>query len=724
MADKEKGSKGVSRRKFLVRGGLGTVGVLAIGTYIFRNSIRRELLGIANTLELPYTDNTDKPMVWFEVTSQNNILLHSPKVEMGQGTFTGIAQMAADELSISMSQIKVIHAASSIGNIDSFATGGSTSISGLWQPLRELAAMLREMLLVEASRKMDVSIKQLTIEDGVISGNGKSLTYAQITEGVDEWKVPEKPVLKNLNEYKYVGKPIARVDLAAKVYGDPIFGMDAQMPDMLYGAVVRPNKIGATFVSADTMAAESMPGVVKIIVEDDFVGVVANSMIEAENAKDAIKVTWKGVENINTDTIVKMMTVGNGNSTIIQKNGKAIAKEKDINTIEFRTPIGAHAQIEPNGVVASVNGENVTIKISTQVIGVTRTEVAKRLGLKAENVNIIPTYLGGGFGRRLHTPHAAQAAVMSKVVGKPVKYFFTRKEEFQNDMFRPPTHHIVRGNLNADGLLEGLEHEFVSGDVGNNSALIPGFLPPIIGADIGAIRGGFIQYTKVPNFRSIYWHVDLPFATSWWRSLGLLANTFAMESFIDEMALKANKNAVDFRIQQIGDDAIGVRLKNVIKAASEKANYSEEITNGRAMGFAASIDAGTPCAQVVEVSIVDNEIIVHKVTVSLDPGLAVNPDQIRAQCEGCVIMGMSAVLYEQMYVENSELQPTIYGPYQMALMKNAPKEIDVVLLQGKDTPGAVGEPPLGPIGAAIANAVRRLTGERLTELPLKLARTI
>lgn len=724
MDDKGKTSKGVSRRKFLVKGGLGTVGVLAIGTYIFRNSIRREILGTFNSLELPYTDNTDKPMIWFEVTSQNNILLYSPKVEMGQGTFTGIAQMAADELSISMNQIQVVHAASSTGNVDSFATGGSTSISGLWQPLRELAAMLREMLLAEASRKMDVSIKQLTIEDGVISGNGKSLTYAQTTEGVDEWEVPEKPLLKDLKEYKFVGKPIARVDLAAKVYGDPIFGMDAHMPDMLYGAVVRPNKIGSIFVSAETKAAENMPGVVKIIVEEDFVGVVANTMLEADNAKEAIIVTWDSLEDINTEVIVKMMTVGNGKSTIIQKNGDAINNEKVISTIEFRTPIGAHAQIEPNGVVAFVDEDSATIKISTQVVGITRKEVAKRLGLDIEKVNVIPTYLGGGFGRRLHTPHAVQAAVMSKAVGKPVKYFFTRKEEFQHDMFRPPTHHVIKGNLGTDGLLEGLEHDFVSGDVGNNSALIPGFLPPIIGADIGAIRGGFIQYTKVPNYRAVYWHVDLPFATSWWRSLGLLANTFAMESFIDEMALKANKNAVDFRIQQIGDDAIGVRLKNVIKAAAEKANYSEEIVDGRAMGFAASIDANTPCAQVAEVSIVDNEIVVHKVTVSLDPGLAVNPDQIRAQCEGCVIMGMSAVLYEQMYVENGELMPTIYGPYQMALMKNAPKEIDVVLLQGKDTPGAVGEPPLGPIGAAIANAVRRLTGERLTELPLKIPKAV
>ena len=724
MSDNKSDSKKVSRRKFLVRGSLCTIGVVAIGTYIFRNSIRREILGKLNSLDLPYTDNTDQPMVWFEVTTENIIILHSPKVEMGQGTFTGIAQMAADELSVSMNQIQVVHAASSTGNIDSFATGGSTSIAGLWQPLRELAAMLREMLLNEAALKMNIGIEELTIEDGVVFGNQKSMSYAQVAEGVENWEVPEKPVLKNLKEYKYIGKPIARVDLDAKVFGDPIFGMDAQMPDILYGAVVRSTKIGAKFVSADISTAKHMPGVVKVIVEEDFVGVVANSMIEAENAKDAITVTWKGVEDLNTDAIVKMMTVGNGNSTIIQKNGNAIDKEKDINSLEFRTPIGAHAQIEPNGVVASVNGDNAVIKISTQVIGLTRKEVASRLGLDVEKVNVIPTYLGGGFGRRLHTPHAVQAAVMSKAVGKPVKYFLSRKEEFQHDMFRPPTHHVIKGTLNKEGYLDSLEHEFVSGDVGNHSALIPNFLPPIIGADIGAIRGGYIQYTGIPNFRSVYWHVDLPFATSWWRSLGLLANTFAIESFIDEMALKTNKNAVDFRLAQIGDDAIGVRLKNVINAAAEKAGYSEEIIDGRAMGFAASIDANTPCAQVAEVSIVDNEIVVHKVTVSLDAGLAINPDQIRAQCEGCVIMGMSAVLYEQMYVENGELQPTIYGPYKMALMKNAPKEIDVVLLQGKDTPGAVGEPPLGPIGAAIANAVRRLTGERLTELPLKLSKTM
>lgn len=722
MASKRSDSKKVSRRKFLVKGGLGTIGVVAIGAYLFRSPIRRQILGVVNSLEAPYLDNIDQPMIWFEVTSDNNILLHSPKMEMGQGTFTGIAQMAAEELSVSMNQIQVVHAASSTGNVDSFATGGSTSISGLWKPLRELSAMLRVMLLKQAALKMNVDVDQLSVEDGLISGNGKTLTYAQAAAGVENWEVPDVPALKDAKDYKYIGQPVARVDLDAKVYGDPIFGMDAEMPDMLYGAVVRPFKIGSTFISADTKAAENMPGVVKIVVENDFVGVVANSMLEAEKAKDAIIVTWNSYDNLNTEAIVKMMTVGNGKSSVIQKNGDSFNDQDKVEILEFRSPIGAHAQIEPNGVVAFVDGDSATIKISTQVVSITRKEVAKRLDLDVENVNVIPTYLGGGFGRRLHTPHAVQAAILSKAVGKPVKYFFSRKEEFQHDMFRPPTHHVIKGKLNAEGYLDGLEHQFVSGDVAADSALVPNALTNFLGADVGAIRGGFIQYTAIPNFKAECWHVELPFATSWWRSLGLLANTFAMESFMDEMALKANKNAVDFRLNQIAAEPIDIRLKNVIKAAAEKANYSEEVKDGRAMGFAASIDANTPCAQVAEVSIVNNEIVVHKVTVAMDPGLAVNPDQIRAQCEGCIIMGMSAVLYEQMFVEDGELTPTIYGPYQMALMKNAPKEIDVVLLQGKDTPGAVGEPPLGPIGAAIANAVRRLTGERLTEMPLKLSK--
>ena len=232
------------------------------------------------------------------------------------------------------------------------------------------------------------------------------------------------------------------------------------------------------------------------------------------------------------------------------------------------------------------------------------------------------------------------------------------------------------------------------------------------------------MYDDIPNHRSVQWHSTLPFATSWWRSLGLLANTFAIECFIDELALKAQKNPVDFRLGRLSQDETSQRIAKVIEKAASAAGYRDQRQGNRAMGFAASIDAGSPCAHVAEVSTEGNAIKVHKVTCAFDCGLAVNPDQVKAQCEGCVIMGMSAALHENMTLLDGKLHPTGYGPYDMALMRHAPKEIDVHLIQGVDRPMAVGEPPLGPIAAAIGNAVRRLTGQRLTSLPMKLTAAV
>ncbi len=716
-------NKGFSRRKFLVRSSIG-VGVLLGAGFLSKNLVRRYLAGFVNSAEIPY-NNSAGPNVWFEITADNQIILHSPKVEMGQGTFTGLAQMAADELEVKIEDIKVVHAATSTGNIDPQSTGGSTSISGLWQPLRELAATMREMLKAEAAKLLETDSSSLTVANGIVSGGGQSLSYGEIVQQVQEWTVPDTPALKELKDYKYIGKPIARIDLRDKIVGAPMFGMDATMPDMLYGAIVRPDKIGARYVDADTSAAESMPGVVQIVREKDFVGVVATSLMEAERAKRAIKVTWKTEKNWQTEDIEAMIRVGQGTPIEIQKKGNAkrilAAGSEGVITAEYASPIGAHAQLEPNGAVAHVESDKATVMISTQVVAHTRKEVASRLGLDEDKVDIQPTYLGGSFGRRLHTPIAMQASVLSKAVGKPVKCFFDRKEEFQNDTFRPPTHHVLKATLTSDGNIEAIEHNVSSGDVMFGSALVPGIVEPILGADIGAWRGGMIQYGKIPNHRAVSWRVKLPFATSWWRSLGLLANTFAIESFMDELALQASKDPVQFRLDHIQDDERGYRLTEVIKAAAEKAGWRDGVIDGRAMGFAASTDANTPVAHVAEVSIKNNQIKVHKVTCAIDPGLALNPDQIRAQCEGSIIMGLSASMFEKMSVRDGSLYPTIYGPYKMALMEHAPKEIDVVILENADKPGAVGEPPLGPIGAAIANAAFRLTGRRLRSMPLELA---
>lgn len=724
MSESEtKKKKGFSRRKFLVRSSIG-LGVLFGAGYLSRHVVRRYIAELANTAEGPYAGDTETPSLWFEITADNEIVLHSPKVEMGQGSFTSMAQIAADELAVDISQMKVVHAATASGNVDGFSTGGSTSISSLWMPLRELAATMREMLKAEAAKQMGLGVAALSVSKGIVSGGNKSMTYGEIVKGVTEWTVPETPALKPISEYQFVGKPIPRVDLRDKVLGAPMFGMDASMPDMLYGAVARSSKIGAKFVSADISAAEKMPGVVKVVVEKDFVGVVATSQMEAELAKQAIEVVWEVEKEWQSADIAEMIQVGKGDPVVIQKEGDAedmLTESEGVITAEYKSPIGAHAQIEPNGALVFAEADKATVMISTQVVGFTRGEVADRLGLEAEQVNVIPTYLGGGFGRRLHTPNAVQAAVLSKAVGKPVKCFFTRKEEFQHDTFRPPTHHVLKAKLTEEGRIDAIEHNLSSGDVMFGSALLPPIVEPIVGADVGAWRGGMIQYRAIPNFRAVSWRVKLPFATSWWRSLGLLANTFAIESFMDELAIKAGKDPVQFRLTHIQNNEAGNRLKKVIETTAEQAGWKDEVINGRAMGFAASTDANTPCAHIAEVSVEGKKIKVHKVTCVIDPGFAVNPDQVRAQCEGSIIMGLSAAMYEKMEVKDGSLYPTIYGPYKMALMRDAPKEIDVHIINSSEKPGAVGEPPMGPIGAAIANAVFRLTGQRLREMPMELS---
>ncbi len=713
--------KSKSRRKFLLRGGLGTIGLLALGTYIFRTPLRRSILEMAETMVPPYSGIGTEANLWIEMTKENKVILHSPKVEMGQGTFTSFAQIIADEFDVNINQIIIKAAETATGIVDGMSTGGSLSIASLYQTLREMAATMRETIKLEGAKKMGVDAASIKTADGILSGGGKTMTYAEAAADVTEWTLADTPELRPFSSYKYIGKPVPRTDLRDKVVGAPIFGMDAEMPDMLHAAVIRPEHVGSSLKSADISAAEKMPGVVKIMKKDGWVGIIANSYAEALAAKNRVKVEWDIPKMWTEESLREYLKIGEGDKMILQKEGSELDADGDgVVNMEFTSPIGAHAQIEPNGAVAHYKDGEITVILSTQVLGVTQKQVSEAMGIDASKVNIVGTYLGGGFGRRLNTNHAVHAAQMSKEVGKPVKYFFTRKEEFQNDTFRPPTHHIVRGKVDVQGNLEALEHHYASGDVAINSAIFPPAMDTLFGTDVGAMRGGNIMYKNIPNYRAVQWHKTLPFATSFWRSLGLLANTFAIESFIDEMALKAGKNPFEYRLAMLGDDENQKRIANVIKECAVKSNYNDKASGNKAMGFAVSIDAGAPCAQTVEVSIVDNQIKVEKVTCVFDCGLAVNPDQVKAQCEGSIIMGISASAHEKMTIKDGRLFPIIYGAYDMALMRNSPKEIDVHLIQGADIPLPVGEPPLGPIGAAIGNAVRRITGKRLTDLPMNL----
>jgi len=705
-----------TRRQFLIKFSLGA-GVMVGMAMTSCNPIRRSLF---NNLDSFIGDYKIKESVdtWFEVTADNKITFHSPKVEMGQGAFTGLAQIAAEELEVDLDRINIVHASTAGRPIDPRSTGGSDSISALYNPLREMAAKLREMLHNNAAEILAVPKAKLTINNGVISGNGKSITYGEVVKQATNWKEPKKVELKDAKDFKVIGKALPRVDLIPKILGDPIFGMDVTMPDMLYGLVCRPPKVDTVYQGADVSKAKAMPGVVKIVQEKDFVAVVAKSRPEAEMAARAVKIDWKTNKVWEQSDVLEMTKVGKGKEYLIQKEGSKVEGD-DLLEAEYSTPAGAHAQLEPNGSVASVEGDKAIIYISTQVPGITREEVAKVLGFKEEQVEIRPTYLGGGFGRRLHTPNAIQAALISKAVGKPVHVFFSRQDEFQSAEFRPPSHHTVKGKIGKNGMIESIEHNVSSADVAFGSPIMSKNFERILGSDVGTWAGGRINYTNIPNIRVSSWRTQLPFSTTMWRAPGLMANTFVVESFMDELAHKAGKDPVQFRLDHLPDDDFRTRQKNVIKAAAEKAGWGKPLPAGRALGIATCGELGTAVAQVAEVSIENNEIKVHKVTCAIDPVFAVNPDGVKAQVEGCIIMGLSASLYEKMELKGGKITPTIFGPYRMAMMKDAPKEIDVVIVEsGGDRPSGVGEPPIGPIGAAIANAIFALTGKRLRHMPL------
>lgn len=644
---------------------------------------------------------------------------------MGQGAFTGLAQIAAEELEVNVSKVNMVHATTAGRPVDPRSTGGSDSISGLYTPLRTLAAGLREMLKNNAATIMGVSAASLTIEDGVISGGGKSMTYGEVVQQATSWEPPEDVKLKDPRNFKYIGKPVPRVDLMPKVLGDPIFGIDVSLPGMLYGMVARPPKIDTQYVSADTSAAESMPGVVQVVREKDFVAVVATSRPEAERAIEAVKVSWKTNKSWEMAEIEEMIkSRKDGKKFLIQKEGSSMDGE-DLIIAEYTTPAGAHAQMEPSGSVAHVEQDKAIIYISTQVPKATQTEVAQALGFEEAQVEVQPTYLGGGFGRRLHTPNAIQAALISKAVGKPVHVYFSRKDEFQSQEFRPPTHHIFKGKLDANGMIEYIEHDASSGYTAKGSPILPEPMRRFLGADIGSWSGGRFNYTKIPNIRMRAWNLDLPFATAMWRAPGVMANTFAVESFMDELAHAAGKDPVEFRLAHLPDNEKGKRQKAVMRAAAEKAGWGKQLPEGHVLGFATAGELATVLAEIAEVSIENDGhkdyIKVHKVTCAIDAGMIVNPDGVKAQVEGGILMGMSASMFEKMDVRDSTISPTIYGPYRIGLMKDAPKVIDVILVGEGEKPLGVGEPPIGPIGASIANAVFALTGKRLRNLPLSEA---
>lgn len=702
--------KGFSRRKFLARTGTGLVGTLAL-LYFGRSLIRREISGFVAEMEFPTDiDNFDTNM-WFEVNDDNTITLKSPKVEMGQGIFTGFAMLAAEELDITLENIKVVHASSLNGIISN--TGVSNSTSSLYVIIREIAATLRETLKLAASKLWGVNITTIATKDGVITSGTKSITYAELAKQTTEWIAAELPTLRPASAFKYVGKEQKRFDLLDKVLAKPIYGIDVDLPEMVYGAVLYSPYFNGKIKSIDVSKAQKSAGVLSVVEEKEWVGIVANSRYAAETALSSVKVTWDYIPNYSTNDTEKAVSVGNGTEVNIQKKG-------DINKIigeeivaEFRTPIGFHAGMEPSIVVADYKKDKLTLYASVQNLTFMQSSVSEALGIDTDKIDIIPTYLGGGFGRRAFKHNAVEAAKLSKAVGKPVQLLYTRKQEFQNGYVRPNTQHILKGKLSKNGQILSMQHDLATGPM---AFMAMPAAEPLLGADfIVAGHGSRITY-DVPNINTTIWQNSLPFETSMWRGVGMFANTFAIETFTDILAHKANIDPLKFRLNHCGDTAQLKRREKLLELLAEKSGWFNPKPTDIGRGIAVCDDHKTISAAVVEVKIEEGYIKVKRVVQAIDPGKVINPEGIRQQVEGATMMAISASLYEKGTIEDSQFVETNFHSYKVVKLSDTP-EIEVLIHEGTDKPYGVGESPISPIAPAIANAVFNLTGIRVLSLP-------
>jgi isoquinoline 1-oxidoreductase beta subunit len=712
----------VSRRGFLI--GLGaTVAAVAVGVPI---GLPRARLAIADFISAGATFGAldVPPTTWFEITADNRILFFNPKVEMGQGVHTSLTQIAAEELEVDWQQIEIVQASTASGLNDGAGTGNSNSVSSTFTPIREAAATLRELLRSEAARQLGVPVASLTAAAAaftVSNDPGKTITYGEVVANADvaNWELPEEPpTLKPVSEFRYVGQSTPRIDFASKLTGEAKYGYDMRLPNMLYGAVARPRTVEGKLSRADVGEAANRPGVVAVVAQDDFAGVAAESRLQAYAGVGNMDLEWEDGRLWQQSELDEIVTVGNGTRVVAQKAGDIDnLLDGDVLTTEFRTPLAAHAHLEPQAALVDVQADKVTAWVSTQSAYVVRGELASVLDMDEEQVEVIPTYLGGGFGRKLNVEAAREAAILSKAAGRPVHVGWNRTEDMRNGFFRPSTHHVMKGRLDGNGRILALQHEIASGDV--LFSVLPGFAAAIVGADFGAYRGARLEYDGIPNRQMVSYRTPLPVPTGPWRGLGLLASTFAIESFMDDMAHAAGIDPLQFRLNHLTDSELSRRFRNALETVAEMANWGGSLPAGHALGLAINIDAKTVVAQIAEVSVENDQIRVHNVYCTMDPGFVINPDGATAQAQGAIVMGLSSTFFEEITVKDGVIEAANFDRYPLLTLKETP-DIHVQLLESGEEPFGIGEPPIGPIAAAVGNGVFALTGRRLTRLPMRL----
>ena len=723
----------LSRRGFLI--GLGAAGAgLAVGAHFGKpalNLYMAESLADSEHAGNGFMQLPDDPPLWLEVLPDSRIRLSMVKVEMGQGVHTSIAQIALEELGIGWDDLVVRQADTSSGLVDGFGTGGSLSVATSYDPLRRAAAALRSLLQREAAAALKQPARALRVSGRgfVVADNPEGrVDFHTLAVAITDWELPaeEQLRLKPVDEFTVIGQSAARIDIPDKVTGRAVYGYDVRLPDMLYGAVARPPTLEAKLRSAAPGEAEQIEGVERFVidVESGFAGVVAKTRSAAWSAAEAMRTEWDEGHPWQQEEIDALIEPDGAGGVTIQREGDAagaLAQGTPI-TAAYYSPFAVQTPLEAPAALADVQDDGARVWISTQFKEGAQGEIAEALGVDAGNVRVIPTYLGGGFGSKLDTRVAIEAALLSRAAGAPVHVGWGRAEALRHGYLRPPTRNILRGALDDAGRIAAIEHRQASSDVA--FSFMPAFLEYVMGADFGATIGARIDY-DVPNRTVTAWRKALPVWTGWWRGLGLFPNTFAVESFIDELAAAAGADPLRFRLDHLPDSPSGERMRAVLETVAELSDWGAPLPAGRARGVACFM-SNTMVAEVAEVSVdeTSGRISVHEVACAVDCGLVVNGDGAKEQIEGNVMWGVGSTLIEQAYVKDGRLDLNNFESYPLLTMREAPNVRSVLVDTGGETPYGMGEPPIAPVGAAIANAFAAAAGRRIRTLPMTPARVL
>ncbi len=656
---------------------------------------------------------------WLKIGRDNSITVIVDRSEMGQGVYTALPMLLAEELGIDLNAIRIVPAPVGDAYVNpgngGQVTGTSNSVQDAYDKLRMAGATARTMLIAAAAQRWRVDPKECRAENGsVVNLRGAVLSYGELADSAAQLPIPKNVPLKPKADFQIIGKSRPRIDTPAKLDGSAEFGIDVKLPGMLYAALAQSPVLGGKVQSLDSRVAEKLPGVRKVLSTASGVVVVADHYWQALKARNALVIVWDPGANVRLDNaairalLIKTAAAGPGLSARADGNVQgALASAQHSLSAAYYLPLLAHATMEPMNCTADVKADGCDLYVGTQVQQVSQITAAAAAGLQPAQVRVITTLIGGGFGRRLDVDFIPAAVQASQALGVPVKVIWTREDDMTHDTYRPPAYEQVSGGIDAGGRLVAWKLHITS------PSITARMFPPVKGVDDSVIEAAVNNLYDVPNLAVSYSRQEIGIDVGYLRSVSHAPNCFVIESFMDELAHVAGKNPYDFRMLHLDKKP---RQRRVLELAAQRAGWGRAPA-GRFQGVALMEGYTTHISQVAEISIADGEVRVHKIVCVVDCGQMVNPRIVESQIESGIVFGLSAALWGEVTIAGGQVRQTNFNSYRV-LRNNELPELDVHLIDSDEAPGGIGEAGVPLVAPALCNAIFAATGKRLRELPI------